>query len=174
MCVYFALSLDDIQRIEYPSQALWWPPEFSTCWRQCWCRQVRDVLQQGGRKREAGLGTWPTISLVIWPTRPHLYSHSPPIALSPIDMYVQIYLCYTTYCHNLHVLYCMIYIWKLHPYTSGTWLDDVAAEKKTPKNLCSDYFDGFLFLLIPVKNARDLLKMYFNWNQVILFQPMVK
>ena len=60
MCVYFALSLDDIQRIEYPSQVLWWPPEFSTCWRQCWCRQVRDVLQQGGRKREAGLGTWPT------------------------------------------------------------------------------------------------------------------
>ena len=78
------------------------------------------------------------------------------------------------HCHNLHVLYCMIYMCKLHPYTSGTWLDDVAAEKKTPKNLCSDYFDGFLFLLIPVKIARDLLKMYFNWNQVILFQPMVK
>ena len=51
--------------------------EFSARWQQSWCSAGVEVLQLRGRKEEAGPGTWPTISLVISPTCPHLHSHSP-------------------------------------------------------------------------------------------------
>ena len=48
--------------------------EFSACWQQSWCSAGVEVLQLRGRKEEAGPGAWPTISLVISPTSPHLQS----------------------------------------------------------------------------------------------------